>query len=152
MAGERQNYNFAWYSLANLGQKTIGVFFENRWVIRNYQYYIQYFLIGIHKNRRGRLTPMVYCSSTPACTCLSSSPVSSIHQFPSHHLVGLFFESLSSGYSCSICSYMNTRPHYTRTPHTHTHHACTTRSTTTRILEDHVLLKITGTISTMDFI
>jgi hypothetical protein len=56
----------------------------------------------------------------------------------------VLFLSLSSGYSCNICSWTNTRPHYPRTPHTQ--HAYTTRSTTTHRLEDRVLLEITGTI------
>jgi hypothetical protein len=37
---------------ANLGQETIGFSLKIDGVIWNYQHYIQYFLIGIHKNRR----------------------------------------------------------------------------------------------------
>jgi len=53
------------------------------------------------------------------------------------------FLSLSSGYSCSICSCMNARPRYPHTPHSH--HTCTTRPTTTHRSVDRVLPEITGT-------
>ena len=55
-----------------------------------------------------------------------------------------FFWHLSSGYSCSICSYTHTRTPYTRTPHSH--HTCAIRPTTTHRYEDRVLLEITGNL------
>jgi len=58
--------------------------------------------------------------------------------------IAFFFWHLSSGYSCSICSYTHTRTPYTRTPHSH--HTCTIRPTTTHRYEDRVLLEITGNL------
>ena len=53
------------------------------------------------------------------------------------------FLSLSSGYSCSICSCTNARPRYPHTPHSQ--HTCATRPTTAHRSVDRVLPEITGT-------